>query len=557
MTSVRDACDFDEDLGEALCADDLAGKLPIGNPSFESIRKGGFIYVDKTRGVVELARRQHVMLVRPRRFGKSLLVSTLESLFRDGAPAFKGLDAYTLWNEPQRKVVHLDFSTIRDASTREECEERLAQHLALAIVQAESIPWSEAIDEVLRMQSLGALPLWEMYLMRQEARSLVVLIDEYDAPLTARLQDPAGFEIWRGVLEGFFQTTKRYSGKLRFLFVTGIMRFREASLFAAFNNIVDVSQEPAFGDLLGFTEEEIKRFFRPYVERAGSALGMRAEDVLKAMRRYYEGFCFDEAAAKHVYQPWSVLRFLDQPSTRFKHYWFESVGAPAVLVKFLRHHRLLAPEAFDAEHSVPKTLLASSGFIDGIDGIDPRELLARAGYLTILAALGPDVTLGYPNEEVREAMAELYRRAFWPSPSFYEELVHDFVDAVNGADAGKLQAALNRLVHALDYQDFSLNSEAPVRQLVQVFCLGAALPVRVEVHSPKGCSDLEFSTRQADVVFEFKVVDVQTKAAQALDRALQQIRQREYGAERAGRRLLRFGIVFSREERKFCAVGLA
>ena len=516
-------------------------KLPLGSTSFEGIRRRGRVFVDKTDLVVELVQSSDsCFLARPRRFGKSLLVDTFATLFGKGISEFGGLKCESLWNERTYPVLRLDFSTFKDAENIESMERQFDGHLRRQIRQS-GLAFATP-------EGVSPLDLWQDLLSAQPSESLVVLIDEYDAPLTAHLHDAAFFKQINGLLAGFFSATKSYSRKLRFLFVTGIMKFRQASLFSTFNNIADVSLWPQFGSLLGYTEGDLIEYFGPYVERSAAILGLTDGEVYDRLRQEYDGFCFEESCRTHVYAPWSVLSFLVNPKRGFRHYWFESAGTPAILVNYLKSHRLLDPEDFDRLQTLSVSDLSSA---DHIDRLDPRVLLTHAGYLTIKDADGFRVRLGYPNEEVRDAMARLYSSAFWPDEQVAERLSTRLVEAVEGENADHLLGTLNALVHELDYQDFPIRSEAAVRQLVQVFCLSAGLPTRIEVHSPKGRSDLEFSTKSVDAVFEFKYAPSFAAAASLLSEAKAQLLDRDYGVARPGRRLFRAALVFSAADRKF------
>ena len=179
---------------------------------------------------------------------------------------------------------------------------------------------------------LAELSTW---LSEQSDKSLVLLIDEYDASLTSCLDKPVLFEEIQQILKAFWSTIRCQEGCLRFFFMTGVTKLGTSEIFPGFVNFVDISQSPAYGTLLGFTESEIRRDFAFYIEKAANQLHCDKEEILHQLRLHYNGFCFDRNASTHVYCPWSVLNFLNEPKEGFHHYWFLSGGKPNVLKKYL------------------------------------------------------------------------------------------------------------------------------------------------------------------------------------------------------------------------------
>ena len=519
-------------------------RIPLGIPSFPAIRKDQLIYVDKTDKVVELIKSgRYLLLTRPRRFGKSLLTSTIAALFAQGREAVVGLKAEALWDENTRPVVRLDFSVLKFWSTREKLYAFFDDYLREAISLAGFQTDPASLKPVIR---------WMRFLSSQPESSVVVVVDEYDAPLTASLDDPERFRIVRELVAQFFDMSKAWAGKIRFLFVTGIMKFRQGSLFSTFNNISDVSLDPRFGTLLGYTRQELSDYFGSYVAYAALRLTMTPDALYERMTEMYDGFSFDERAETHVYAPWSVMSFLINPDAGLRHFWFDSAGSPAILVNYLKKHRLLAFEGYDSEPVVSVNQLTAA---DHIDKLDPRVLLTHAGYLTIKEAVdGSKVRLAYPNAEIRSAMAQLYRTHFWSEEFDGDSLAQRFVDAVRSCRYVAIIEILNEIVHQLDYNRFHLTDEGAVRELVQVFCIAADLPNRIEVHSPFGRSDLEISTVDFEAVFEFKYARNGQNSETLLKQAKDQLVLRDYGFARKSKPLHRIALVFSEVQRKFVHV---
>ncbi|WP_297608389.1 AAA family ATPase [uncultured Sutterella sp.] len=526
-------------------------QLPLSVSDFSYLRNPAkdYLYVDKTDLLQSMiARSKLVFLARPRRFGKSLLVSTLSELFANGLEKFSGLKIEKTWDDRTYKVMKLDFSRLMGNDSIEGFLQALDDRLVLNIAEAGfDVPETVRLDPVLR---------WEKFLASLKEDSLVLLVDEYDAPLTEKLHHPDLFEKIRNVISNFFGALKTYSGRFRFVFITGIMRFQQAALFSNFNDIRDISFMALYGGLLGFTEAEIKGSFGPWIEHAAAVRGEAYESVLKRLKVQYDGFCFDSSGKTHVYAPWSVLNFLSYPEEGYDNYWFQSgSGTSALLRNYFRTHQLFDPAKFDRPIYTTIASLRSSSHVATLDD---TQILAHTGYLTIKDA-SPDgmIALGFPNEEVRQSLGMLLKTTFWPSDFERNELTSAFCSALVEKDPQKVLSVLNSIVHHLDYQNFTLTTESAVRQLLQIFCLGGGLKTRIETHSPRGRSDLEISLRQLDVVFEVKHVRNAAEGEKALERALTQIQERDYGNNIPGRDLVRFGIVFAEDARRFCRIGMA
>ena len=374
--------------------------LPLGISDFSTIRNPSrnFIYINKTAQIAEMVRMfPAVFIARPRRFGKSLLASTLRDLFGKGIEGFEGLDIAKTWTDTTYKVVSLDFSAFRDVGTLEDFLLAFDLHLQ-GRLRAAGIETSPDVSRF-------PLQRWETALLSLPNSSLVLLIDEYDAPLTECLHLPERFEQYRRVIASFFARTKSLSGALRFLCVTGVMKFKQNVLTPSFNALTDLSMMPQYGSLLGFTEDELRTNFSTWLERASDLCGMSHDQLISRMRREYGGFCFDQNASTDVFAPWSVLQFLACPQPDFQHYGLNPGGTTAIVRNFLKVRGLLDPAHYDEPFLEDLTVIAGD---DPILELQPTSVLVHTGYLTIKKATGDGaVMLGYPNEEVREAMGNL------------------------------------------------------------------------------------------------------------------------------------------------------
>lgn len=519
--------------------------LPIGRSDFETLRIENRIYVDKTRKIFDLCHLGNkIFLSRPRRFGKSLLVSTFESLFRFGLRDFKGLAIEALWNDKTYEVVRLDFSGLKALGSIDAYEEALQSLIRTKFAKA-GFSYSAQKGSTSFFDQFGD------WLNSLEPSSLVILVDEYDAPLTFLLDDPKLFESVRNLLSRFYAALKEHEGRLRFFFMTGITKFRGTSLFSEFNIFKDISLDEKYGTLLGITEKELEYNFDVYLRRAESALGMSRRELINELKANYDGFSFDRRAMTHVFCPWSILNFLATPEEGFQNYWYESAGTPAVLRKYMEANGLLDPIDFNEKSAVEiGTLNTSNDYAD----ISPDVLLTQAGYLTIKKELVPGIVeLGYPNREVSSSMARLYADAMLRTQNRLPSGIPFLPKILSFESLDKVVDYFNKAVNALDYQRFPIRDEASCRASIELLLLGAALMPEKEVHSAHGRSDLEINAGSRRWVFEFKYCSRGSNAASLLSEAEKQIISRHYGETPHGKKLLRAALVFSEEERRFVA----
>ncbi len=520
-------------------------QLPLSISTFAALRsRENKIYVDKTELIADLAEVDQAQwfLSRPRRFGKTLLVSTFESLFRHGLRDFSGLALEKRWHDKQYPVIRLDFSSCKDFKSLAEFEAAAADMFDIAFAAAGV---KLEAGQSFAMNPFGA---FAKYLALQPVVSLVLLIDEYDAPLSSHLDDPTLFDDVRRKLSTFYSNIKAYSGCLRFLFVTGILRFRQASIFSTLNTLTDLSLEPAYGTLLGYTREEIEVYFGNYLDRAEKVCGLSRCELMEQLARYYDGFCFDQKARTHVFSPWSVLNFLRSPENGFENYWYESAGTSSLLMNYLQQHSLQRPEEYDVEQTVSVEKLKD---VVSPEMMSDVVLLAQTGYLTIKSVEDSVAVLGYPNEEVKRSMARLYSDRLLGDRSPVE-IAGRIGEKLARGSAEEVLNSFNALFARADYQYYPITSESICRACLQFFLEGAGLAPRIEVHSYRGRSDLEVSVAKRQWVFELKFARQGEDESALLDKAISQMRSRDYGRGSAeGRERLRVALVFSEPRRQF------
>ena len=223
----------------------------------------------------------------------------------------------------------------------------------------------------------------EIFLAGLSSSSLVLLIDEYDAPLTACLDNKEFFERVRNYLSRFYGILKANdSGFFGFLFITGITKFNKTSIFSELNNLSDVSLSPRFGTLLGYTHEEVETYFDGYLTQSASVLSVSRDELLRSLTKQYDGFCFERTTTKKVFAPWSLLKFFSEPEVGLLDYWFESGGRPSVLLEYVKSHSIRDPKEYGREKTISLASLSGSSDVESLSDIG---LFTQAGYLTIKA----------------------------------------------------------------------------------------------------------------------------------------------------------------------------
>lgn len=513
--------------------------LPTSTADFETLRGRNQIYVDKTSLIYELARQtDKFFLTRPRRFGKSLLISTFASLFKTGLKYFSGLSIENLWKDTTYNVVKIDFSEAKGFSTFEEFETNVQSVIVRAFTRSGFVLDKSNSDWI------GQISDW---MRNQPGNSLVLLIDEYDAPHTECLSDRDLFNKVRKFFTRFYATVKANDACLRFMFMTGIAKFNQSGIFSELNNLADISLDPMYGALLGYTEDDIHRYFSGYLQRAADTLGLTFEQANDLLRENYDGYCFDDEVTHHLYAPWSVLNFFNRPSRGFLNYWTRSGGTLTLLQKYLHSHALKTPSEYAVDHWVPYADLDCSTDLDHINDV---ALLTQAGYLTIKKRNFNSFWVGYPNKEVAVSLAQLYSEKLLRDQDLTTVKAETIIPALNNGDIRELFESANRAFAALYYVKYPITEEKFVQSYLQVFMAGAGFTVRSETGGALGRSDLEVDAEKVHWVIELKFQRKGQNAEALLAKAVQQIRDRNYGAS-SSKPLVRAAAVFSEEKRAF------
>ena len=515
--------------------------LPLGISDFSTLRNGKQIYVDKTKFVYELARLQRkFFLARPRRFGKSLLLSTFESLFKFGLRDFRGLAIEKLWTEDKKyQVVRLDFSECKSFDSLEVFSQQLD-----CLLRNNFGP----LGFVYRNDGTTVCSQLSRWLKTIASGSMVILIDEYDAPLTTCLNNAELFDNVRSTMATFYSVLKSNDAVIRFLFMTGISKFNKVSIFSELNNLVDITLHPDYGTMLGYTLEELHHYFGDFLEHASEIMGIKKENLVETLTRSYDGFCFDELAQHKVFAPWSVLNFLSNPQLGFKNYWFESGGKPSILLQYMKSHSLRKPDFYAAQKSIQLAELSGSSSMEGLSDVG---LLTQAGYLTIKKVEYGTAFLGFPNSEVQSSMAQLYTEQLLGGRSIVQAGAGGLITELIRGNTEEVFHLLNKAFLGIDYTKYCIGDESMIRTFVQLFLSSFGLQTGVEVHNNKGRSDLELRAGERHWVFEFKVCRADENEETKLNEAVFQILDKDYGLQHKVNYLTRVAMVYSIEKRKF------
>jgi len=508
-------------------------KLPVGIQDFEDLRTNGYLYVDKTAYIYRLATTgKPYFLCRPRRFGKSLLLSTLKAYFLGKKELFDGLAIAELEKEwLEYPVFHIDMNVEAYLNINS-----LYSALNINLRQLEE-KWGKNDDEKSpsdRFQSL----IRRAY--EQTGRKVVVLIDEYDKPLLGSTGDLTDMddEI-RKVLKGFYGVLKSSDAYLRFVFLTGVTKFSKVSVFSDLNHLTDISLLEEYSGICGISTSELTNYFEPEINALSVKLGKTYDETLFELKKRYDGYHFSENS-EGMYNPYSLLRTF--VAGKLRDYWFET-GTPTFLVRMLKNLE------FDLK-SLEKDVLIPSRAISEykVESVNPIPLLYQTGYLTIKDYNEQKnlYTLGFPNEEVKYGFLYELLPAYMPKTDILTEFyVWNFIDDLQAGNVDNFMTRLKAFFAGIPYD---LNDKTE-RYYQFVFYLLFKLMgqfIEVEPHSAIGRADAIVITKDTVFAFEFKLTGNGTA-----ETALKQIDDRGYliPFTAGNKKLVKVGAEFSLEER--------
>ena len=506
-------------------------QLPTGIQTFEIIRKDNYLYIDKTELVYQLTHdNRYVFMSRPRRFGKSLLCSTLKSYFEGRSDLFQGLAIEQMETEWRKHPVLLISLASMKAGTEKEFNDKIDNQLS----------WYEKQYGVLKTSDTPGAR-FENLIKQAPAKmggeKTVVIIDEYDAPLLATLHEPQKLKEMRTTVRSLFSCLKDCDPWLRFVFLTGITKFSQVSIFSELNNLDKITMMPHYSTICGITQEELETQMMPWVEHLAQDLGLTIDDTLLRLKRNYDGYHFARDL-KDVYNPYSLLQALKWSET--KDYWFDT-GTPSALVNMLLKFgadimdfddgRQCEAHEFDAPTEKMTT---------------PVPFFYQSGYLTIkdYDADMDSYTLRYPNYEVRNGMINALIPYYLEGDTIHaKNIVADVYRAIRRDDLDEALQTLKAYFASIPYAE-NANSEGHYQTMLYVVFSLLGRYVQQEVRTAKGRIDMVLHTATDIYVIELKI---DRPAQEALD----QIGQRGYLLPYTldNRRLHKVGISFSTSER--------
>ena len=501
--------------------------------SFINFYLNNYIYVDKTKYIRDLIKLERVFISRPRRFGKSLTLDTIATLFETGVePYFKGTWIYDKWTEPTYPVLRLNFLDL-DKYSLEHFKQKLN-----AIIS------SFARDINVKNYEEKVEPEDTIYFLldelRKEKRQIVILIDEYDCQMTANINNESLYKQFQEKIKSFYDTIKN-KWPIKFLGITGVTRLKDVEIFSIGSDIRDITNASAYSQMIGFTRDEIKKYYIDYLTLAASyenncsvdkVTDAQIESMLDMMAQNYDGYCFDEFYKKKVFSTWSVNSFfqsiIENKFVDFGDYWYDNGGLPSILVNYLKTHEL---NIFDYLYKDKSLKVTDDDFKNptALTSMNQNVLMCQTGYLTLRSSLNDSniIALGIPNGEIYKALNKLLAAKFFKGKIDVTNDVNE-----NILDVGSVEdiiSLLNTMVNTVTYDAYPLNSESAVQNYVKAYLLGAKQTVSSEVHQAKGRADLMIETNKRRIVFEFKYAQNETEAKIKLNEAVEQIKTRDYG----------------------------
>lgn len=504
--------------------------LPKGIQSFEKMITNNYVYVDKTKYIYDIIKTgDYYFFSRPRRFGKSVLISTLKELFEGNKALFKGLwietSDYKWQNHP---VIHLSFSSLSNNN---------AQALYDDLVwKLESIASLHSIDITTAPSLKTKFELLVTELSK--VNKVVILVDEYDHPILSNISDLKLADECREVLKSFFDVVKDLDNYLAFFMVTGVSKFAKTSLFSGLNNLEDLTLSELGSELVGYTYEELIKYFDFYIEKAALKNRSTADEIIDDMRTWYDGYQFSKNAQEHIYNPYSILLFLS--NLEFLNYWF-ATGTPTFLLQVIKAKQFSILSLDDA--SITPDDLDSVN----IEDITVIPLLFQTGYLTIkfYDEQKSNYLLDFPNLEVKQSFFKFILKGF---STLEYAVINDFATKFTNALKENNIDLFCRLLQNF-FADIPSGIQIPEREkyyqtIIYVITKIIGIDVKAEVMTNIGRIDMIIETLSHHYIFEFKIQG-------SAEEALKQIEEKQYYQKylMTGKKIVLIGVFFDIKKR--------
>ncbi|MGA1870338.1 MAG: AAA family ATPase [bacterium] len=501
-------------------------KLPLGIQTFSEIITENYLYVDKTQYIYSLITSGKVyFLSRPRRFGKSLLISTLEALFRGEKALFKKLWIYDKWDFKEYPVIKLDFLGL-DINSPDDLKDYITRNLM-------------RIAEIYKLKINKYTPyterFYDLIVALAKKNKVVVLIDEYDKPIIDFIKDREKAITHREVLRHFYSVMKKADEFIKFIFLTGVSKFSKTSVFSGLNNLRDLTVESKYAAMLGWTYEELTTYFADFLDELGKKICLEKDDLMKSVEEWYNGYSWD--GLHKVYNPFSILSlFIKQ---EFSNYWF-ATGTPTFLVDLIR----------DKEYNLPglENLIAGNELLDSFDADNMaiEALLFQTGYLTIQEivrdGLKQYLILNYPNFEVKESLLNHLVASYIDKPVGASDII--FLQMRKDLETRNIQAFFEKLEGIIMGIPYNIIVEKEVYYSSLLYTILALVGIRAEfeVQTAIGRLDAQIEFKNIIYIFEFKY---DKSAQEALDQIIRMRYRDKYKG--SNKDIILLGVCFNRK----------
>ena len=500
--------------------------------SFIKFYLNNYIYVDKTKYIKDLIKLERVFISRPRRFGKSLTLDTIATLFETGVePYFKGTWIYDKWTEPTYPVFRLSFLNLDNSSMdlfKKQLNSKITEFANKISVKG-YVEKTEPEDSILSL----------LEKLEEETRQIVILIDEYDYQLTSNINNDELYKQFQQKIKRIYANIKDKFA-IKFLGITGVTRLKDVAIFSVGSDIRDITNSSAYSQMIGFTRDEIKKFYIDYLKLAASyenncsvddVTDTQIESLLDRLAQNYDGYCFDEFYKKKVFSTWSVNSFfqsiIENKFVDFGDYWYDNGGLPSILVNYLKTHKLNSLDYVEKDKTIT---IRVNDFKNptSLTSINQNVLMCQTGYLTLRSPVYSKgfMTLGIPNSEVYNALLSLMALNIFDDTKL--ENVNEQILS-QSKDVGEIIELFNTVLNTVSYDNYPISSEAVVQQLLYMYLKGICNSVSAELHSSKGRADLVIESDNRRIVFEFKYAKNEIEAKVKLSEAIEQIKTRDYG----------------------------
>ncbi|MBD3203253.1 AAA family ATPase [Candidatus Woesearchaeota archaeon] len=496
-------------------------KLPIGIQDFKKIINGNYIYVDKTKYLFDLIKQgTPVFLSRPRRFGKSLTLSTLYYLFSGKKELFKGLYIHDKWDFKKYPVIRLDMSATYSTGSIEEFKQSVHDLIT-----------SEAKKHNLNIKKRIISSLFKEIIEElSKVEKVVVLIDEYDKPILDNITNVKKAQKVREVLRSCYDILKPTDQYLKHVFLTGISKFSKVGVFSTLNHLRDISLSSEYSEFLGLTEKEIKKYFKKNLQKTSKIMNKSQFELLDKIKDWYNGFSFD--GNHFVYNPFSILIMFAE--NEFRNYWYET-GTPSFLVKLVKKKKIdnvnIREKIVDIDFTNKKEIEKAS----------PESFLFQAGYLTIKKSMSRYYKLDYPNNEVKNAFATLFLDNIY-NVEDAPEIKHNLEIAFDKNDFENVFQEFQKTFSMIPYNLFSKN-ESFYHAVLLTLLWAAGIDAKAEEMTNLGRRDIVIRHKDIIYILELK------KGKNALKKALEQIKEKNYYKKYSGKKMYLIGISIDEKKR--------